>query len=187
MSQVIAERDMLRLRLLQQAQPLARSSTASADWIAAAYGTNSRPAQPLSGERVPLKSSIITTEAFFGSHCGNWVGIGCAFLHSLDQHPVVGTQGCLRHCTSSIRQSTMALCKSFVSSNSRCQEGHFCILHNYGKSKCLLRLWYHRVIAHAELVLYKEDVVRQVVNAAQTFVFINFRGGLALRLLTTCT
>ena len=63
MRQVTAERDMLRERLLQYAQPLARSSTASADWIAAAYGTNSRPAQPLSGEQPPVKSSCVIFEA----------------------------------------------------------------------------------------------------------------------------
>lgn len=63
MRQVTEERDMLRERLLQYAQPLARSSTASADWIAAAYSTNSRPAQSLSGKQPPVRSSDITIEA----------------------------------------------------------------------------------------------------------------------------
>ena len=52
MRQVTAERDMLRARLLPQHQPLARSVTAGVDsngWIAAAYGTDSRPARPSSG------------------------------------------------------------------------------------------------------------------------------------------
>ena len=50
--QVTAERNMLRARLLPQDQPLARSVTAGVDsngWIAAAYGTDSRPARPSSG------------------------------------------------------------------------------------------------------------------------------------------
>lgn len=52
MRQVTAERDMLRVRLLPQSQPLARSVTEGVDsgsWIAAAYGTDSRPARPSSG------------------------------------------------------------------------------------------------------------------------------------------
>lgn len=60
MRQVTAERDMLRERLLQHTQPLARSSTTNADWIAAAYGTNSKPAQTLSGEQLPMMFSHIT-------------------------------------------------------------------------------------------------------------------------------
>lgn len=83
MRQVTAERDMLRERLLQQTLPLARSSTASADWIAAAYGTNSRPAQPLSGEQPPLKSSCITTEPFIVSHCECWVASSCTAWTSM--------------------------------------------------------------------------------------------------------
>ena len=71
MRQVTEERDMLRERLLQYAQPLARSSTASADWIAAAYGTNSRPGQSLSGKQPPVRPSDITIAAAlnFPSHC----------------------------------------------------------------------------------------------------------------------
>ena len=54
MRQVTEERDMLQERLSHYTQPLARSNTAgagSSSWIAAAYGTDSRPAQPLSGEQ----------------------------------------------------------------------------------------------------------------------------------------
>lgn len=57
MRQVTAERDLLRARLSPQSQPLARSMTASVDsngWIAAAYGTDSRPARPSSGGQPPL-------------------------------------------------------------------------------------------------------------------------------------
>lgn len=62
MRQVTEERDMLHERLSHYTQPLARSNTAgagSSGWIAAAYGTDSRPAQPLSGEQLPLWSSHI--------------------------------------------------------------------------------------------------------------------------------
>ena len=52
MRRVTAERDALRLRLLDQSLPLARSSTAATDnnLISAMYDTDRRPARPLSGE-----------------------------------------------------------------------------------------------------------------------------------------
>ena len=62
MRQVTEERHMLQERLSHYTQPLARSNTAgagSSGWIAAAYGSDSRPAQPLSGEQPPRWSSNI--------------------------------------------------------------------------------------------------------------------------------
>lgn len=71
MRQVTEERDLLHERLSHYKQPLARSNTAGAGsggWIAAAYGTDSRPAQPLSGEQAASSEVLSHLHHAYLSH-----------------------------------------------------------------------------------------------------------------------
>ena len=105
MRQVTSERDMLRLRLVQQTQPLSRSQTASPDgdsWIAAAYGTDSRSVRPLSGKQKPPTSRIVSPLRHLWSHYRCWVISGSMVLQSLIWHIVLGQKLMFRCYVSSI-------------------------------------------------------------------------------------
>ena len=132
MRQVTAERDMLRDRLLQHTQPLARSSTTSTDWIAAAYGTNSRPAQSLSGEQPPLilshievslKLSKSQVDAMVRPFCTTWIGTlllawkavcNCTQLSQLDCHGTIQEHDVLHELLCGVSKETSA-CHIMVS------------------------------------------------------------------------